>query len=410
MNRSTQLGAGAAVAALALAAATPSLAAAPDPSTDPIATLREQVARQAEQLDAQARQLKEAREALARQAAAIARLEGVPPAALAEARGLGPAPAPGPLAPVGEAPPPRVVQVPAAPEGFQVLLPAGQLSLEPGLAYTHGSSNRLVFRGIEIVTGVQIGVIEANDADNNAAEAVLSARYGVSRRLEVDLRVPYLNLTDRVTTVQQRDEQISRTLSLRGSGAGDVEFAARYQINSGLGGWPVFIAGVRAKSDTGTGPFEVKRDEFGVAQALPTGSGFWGVEGSLAFLYPSDPVVMFGGVSYLDQVRRRYNREVGGVLVGKVDPGNAIGANLGFGFALNPRFSFSLGYKHTYIFPTKTVFDRLAARSNSLQVGAFIFGWSFALTDRISINSSYEVGATRDAPDMRAVLTVPIRF
>ena len=45
-------------------------------------------------------------------------------------------------------------------------------------------------------------------------------------------------------------------------------------------------------------------DEFGVATSLATGSGFWAVEGGLTMLYPSDPAVIFGSLSYLHNVSR----------------------------------------------------------------------------------------------------------
>lgn len=369
---------------------------------------------------------------LERQAAEIERLKQLSDAILAAAQGRGQGPAgapgqpaagtlaasPGPVAQVpttqptvGEPPPPAPpVEVAAVPEGYGVLTPKGHGVVEPSIDFTHGSTNRLVFRGVEIVTGIQIGVIEASDADRNAISGALSLRYGLLDRLEVEARVPYLYRDDRVTTLAQRDETITRTFNLDGHDIGDVELAARYQINRGLKGWPVFIAGLRYKSDTGTSPFEVDRDSAGVAKELATGSGFWGLEGSLNFLYPTDPIVLFGGLSYLSHQPKDINKVVGEVLVRKVDPGDSLSMNAGFGFALNPRFSFSLGYKHSYIWPTKSVLGNTLQKSDSLQVGAFTFGWSLALSERVSIANSYEIGTTSDAPDMRVVLRVPIRF
>ena len=120
-----------------------------------------------------------------------------------------------PAQPVGAPPPPsRPVEVAAIPERSGVLTPKGQLIVEPSIDYTHASTNRLVFRGIEIVTGIQIGVIEASDADRNALGGSWSARYGLTDRLEVQATLPWVIRSDRVSTLAQRDETITRTIDL----------------------------------------------------------------------------------------------------------------------------------------------------------------------------------------------------
>src|SRR5690606_16387414 len=112
------------------------------------------------------------------------------------------------------------------------------------------------------------------------------------------------------------------------------------------------------------GPFDVERDAFGVTRELTTGSGFWAIEPGISVLYPTDPAVLFAGLSYLAHLPSDVNTAFGdptpsdpvneAVQVGRVDPGDSISANFGFGFALNERFSYSLGYKHSYIFETRT--------------------------------------------------------
>ncbi|WP_447412426.1 hypothetical protein, partial [Clostridium perfringens] len=86
------------------------------------------------------------------------------------------------------------------------------------------------------------------------------------------------------------------------------------------------------------------------------------------------PVVIYAGVSYLYQIPRNINRTVGGTLIGRVTPGGTASANVGFGFSINPRFSFSLGYSHSYIFPTSTELNGSRQRSTSSTVGALDFG------------------------------------
>jgi hypothetical protein len=317
-----------------------------------------------------------------------------------------------PIRPVGEAP--RQVEAPpiiaALPEGQGVLTPAGRLVLDPSIEYSRSSSNRLVYRGVEIVTGIQVGLIEANDADRDTVVGAVAARYGLTRRIELEARVPYVHRFDRILTLAQRNNTISRQQELDGSSIGDVEASARYQINRGMPGQPIFVAGLRVKSDTGVSPFEVARDSFGVAEELPTGSGFWGVSPSISVLYPSDPAVLYANLSYLYNAPRDIDRVIGGAPIGRVDPGDSVGGGVGFGFSLNDRFSYSLGYSHQYLFETQTEIGGTEQSSAPLHVGALQFGMSFRLNPKVNLSTSFEIGATKDSPDVRAVVRVPVGF
>ena len=174
------------------------------------------------------------------------------------------------------------------------------------------------------------------------------------------------------------------------------------------------MANARAKSPTGQGPYDVNYDAFGVPTELATGSGFWAVEGGLTMLYPSDPATIFASLTYLHNIPRDIDKTIGAganaVLVGRVAPGDAIGASLGFGRSLNPRFSVSLGYSHSYTFPTDSKLSGVDVSSQPLQVGSLLMGWFFRLTDRVTLNNSFEFGLTSDAPDLRVVFRAPYRF
>lgn len=397
-----------------------------------IAEQRALIERQSGMIAVQAEQIAKLQQQVVTQQAQVDRLSSF---ALAEApldifrgtgmgqniggQGVGPGPAlPGPGsdsvalpdAPVGEAPPPGEPpeqRVAAVPEGQGVLTRAGELFFEPSFEYTRSSTNRLVFRGIELIPGIQIGLIEATDADRDTLVGTASLRYGISDRLEAEVRLPYLYRNDRIEVVQQRDEGIVRQIALREDGFGDAEFSLRYQFNRPVGQKPIFVGTLRVKSDTGKGPFEIGYDEFGVATGLATGSGFWAVQPGVNFLMPSDPAVIYGGAAYLYHMPRDVNKMVGEVLIGRVDPGDAVSANIGFGFALNPRFSFSLGYRHNYIFPTKTEIGDTHQKSNYIHVGSLNFGMSYRLTQRDVLNLGFEIGVTEDAPDVSITLRMP---
>lgn len=282
--------------------------------------------------------------------------------------------------------------------------------IEPSIEYSRSSNNRLVFRGVEIVTGVQIGLLEANETARDTIASSLAVRYALTDRLEVEARAPFVYRSDRVTTLSQNNNQTTQTFELDGASMGDLEVSARYQLNTGRNGMPLFVAGARIKSDTGRGPFDLERDEFGVSTELATGSGFWGVQGSVSMLYPSDPVVLFANASYLYNIGRDVDETYGTVTVGHVEPGDSIGAGFGFGFALNPRFSYSLGYSHSYVMPTETELNNTTQESTSLQVGTLQFGMSFRASERLTLSSSVDVGVTEDAPDVRVSFRTPFRW
>lgn len=321
-----------------------------------------------------------------------------------------------PSAPVGEAPTPATTEqkareVAAIPERLGVLTPEGHFVVEPAIEYVRTGSNRLTFRGVEVVPGINLGLIEAGDADRDAITGSISGRYGLTDRFELEARVPYVYRHDRITTVAAADEAVTRTQELDANDIGDVEVSGRYQINSGKGGWPVFVAGLRVKSDTGVGPYDVEFDKFAVAKGLATGSGFWATELGVTMLYPSDPAVIYGGISYLHSFGKDINKQVGeNITVGRVDPGDGLSASIGFGLALNPKFSVSFGYSHHYLFPTDTELNGTKQSSNSLSIGALQMGLSYRLNQRITLINSFEFGVTSDAPDMRLTVRVPYTF
>jgi hypothetical protein len=313
---------------------------------------------------------------------------------------------------VGEAPraPEPAREAAAIPQNVGVLTPPRQLILDPSIEYVRTSNNRLIFRGVEIVAGVQVGVIEATDVARDTAVATIAARYGLTNRLEVEARIPYVYRHDRFSTVARADPDFDPDREEQNHRLGDVEIGARYQLNSGRGGAPIFVANARVKPPTGLGPYDVEFDRFGVPVELATGSGFWGAEGGVTMLYPSDPAIIYGNLTYLHNFARDIDKEVADILVGRVEPGASIGAAVGFGLSLNPRFSVSLGYSHNYIFPTKTEIGSTTQKSRTLQVGSLQLGWSFRLLNKLTLNNSYEFGVTSDAPDVRIMLRAPYRF
>lgn len=295
-----------------------------------------------------------------------------------------------------------------------VLTPRGTLVLEPQLEYTYDTANRFFFNGIEIVDALLIGIIEVDRAQRETLTASLGLRYGITSRLEADVRVPFVVRSDRLTR-QEVGSTDERTDTLKLNGLGDIDFGLHYQLNRGRDGWPYFVANLRAQSDTGEGPYDVDPDD-----EAPTGSGFWGVEPSLTVIYPSDPAVLFANVGYVhnfaSDVNQTFSSGSGAVRVERVDPGDSIRASFGVGFALNEQLSLSFGYEHNWIAGTEqeqrdlSSGEKSTMESDDFQVGSLLFGVSLGLADNIGLNVNVAVGVTDEAPDARVTVRMPISF
>ena len=345
-----------------------------------------------------------------------------PLASLGDARGMG---APENAA-VGRAPqtdgrPPEVAPLFEQPG---VLTPRGQYVIEPALQYSYSSSNRVALVGYTIIPALLIGLVDVREVKRNSTTASMTVRSGLTNRLELELRVPYVYRTD--TTVSREiftGAAVENVFQTSGKAIGDVELAGRYQINDGGVDQPYFIGGLRFKSRTGRDPFEVVTDcatrcvgnttGTGLPLDLPTGSGFYSLQPTLTWLMPSDPAIFFGNFSYLHNFKRsNVSRTVLSgeqEQLGEIKPGGVFGVNVGIGLALNEKASLSLGYDHSSIARTYQAGQPVPG-SVRTQLATLMFGLSYRLNDKRTINVSIGAGLTRDTPDVSMQVRLPLTF
>ena len=352
-----------------------------------------------------------------------------PPASAAVAQAGPPAQqADGTQAPqrVGQAPesdsrPPEVAQIFDQPG---VLTPKNKLVLEPALQYGYSANDRVALVGYTIIPAILIGLIDVRQVKTTTAVATLTGRYGMSRRMEVEAKVPYVYIhSDTVSREIFTGSAQDRVFNARGSGIGDVEVTGRYQLNRGGPDKPFYIAWLRYKSRTGQDLFDVTTDcvtrcvanttGTGLPLDLPTGSGFNAVQPGLTWLYPSDPVVFFGSFSYLHNFKRSNvsRRVLGGQteFLGDIKAGDIIGFNLGMGLALNEKAAISIGYDQSIVGKTKQD-GREVAGAVRTTLGTLLLGGTYRFSDRMSLNVALGVGVTRDTPDLTLTARVPINF
>jgi len=323
--------------------------------------------------------------------------------------------------------PAQDVQRPAVAPLFDqpgILTPKGAFVLEPSLQYVYSSSNRVALVGYTIIPALLIGLVDVREVKRNSVTGALTTRYGLTNRLEVEARLPYVYRSDSTISREIFTGSASeRAFSSSGRSMGDVEVAARYQLNQGSASMPYFIGSLRFKSRTGKDPFEVVTDcvtrcvgnttGTGLPLDLPTGSGFYSLQPGITWLFPSDPVVFFGGLSYTHNFERRnVSRQVldgQQEFIGTVKPGGIVGVNFGMGLALNDKSSLSMGFDLNSVGRTRQNGQPVAA-SVRTQLATLLLGYSYRYSDKTSLSLTVGAGLTRDTPDLTVNLRIPMSW
>ena len=335
--------------------------------------------------------------------------------------------APVPLTRVGQAPEDedRPIEIAVLDNQGSVVTPQGRLTAEIQFDYARADRSRAVFRGVQLAESVLIGVFDINESRQDVLTGSVAVRYGVADRLEIGARLPLVYRSDSsiiapVPGSTNDDEARTIENSVNGHGIGDLEVTARYQLFDGGNGAPYLIANLQGVFPTGSDPFALRRDSLGRALEVATGSGFYSISPGVTAILPSDPVVLFGTLAYSLNLGRSVDTVIPPVRITHVDPGDSIAASAGIGISFNQRTTMNLGYAHSWAFGTQTTTALLEPTpawpdtrdlvSRDLQLGRLLFGVTYRVSDRTSLNWAVEVGATEDAPDLRTIVRVPFTF
>tara|TARA_R110002012_G_scaffold180426_1_gene346248 strand:- start:722 stop:2047 length:1326 start_codon:yes stop_codon:yes gene_type:complete len=314
--------------------------------------------------------------------------------------------------PVGQAPPKssNAIDASAIPElgdTFSgVLSGKGTFVLEPSFGYSYTDNNRVFLDAFSFIPALVVGLIDLREIKRHSFIGSISARYGITERWEVDLKVPYLARSDsqrsRPVSVGVSEDEI---FNADGHGLGDIEVSTRYQLNNPKDGGPIFVANLVATIPTGTSPFDVEFMQSTPGAVfpteLPTGSGYVSIQPSVTAIYATDPGVFFGNLSY------GYNMDTDEE-VGNVDPGDSAGISFGLGVSLNERASMSLSYSHKHVLKSKI--NDIKIDGSQLDIGQLIIGYSFRYSPSTNVSLSLAIGVTDDAQDTRLNFRLPVTF
>lgn len=326
--------------------------------------------------------------------------------------------------PVGRAPeqdehPPEVAPIFDQPG---VLTPKGKLIVEPSYQYGYSSSDRVALVGYTVIPAILIGLIDVRQVKTTTQTGAVAFRYGLTNRLEVEVRIPYVdNHTDTISREIFTGTAQDRLFTTSGKGIGDIEATVRYQFNDGGADSPYYVGWFRAKSRTGRDPFEVTSDcvtrcvenftGTGLPLQMPTGTGFYSAQAGVTWLYPSDPVVFFGNLSYLHNFERKnVSRNVllaGQQFLGDIKAGDIADISLGMGLSLNEKASISIGYDQSFVARTSQNGKPLPGSARAT-LGSLLIGGSYRFNDKETLNVTLGVGITRDTPDSTITVRLPI--
>ena len=212
---------------------------------------------------------------------------------------------------------------------------------------------------------------------NTQANWTVIGRYGLIDNLELDLIIPFGYVEQELET----EFASSRTDDF---GLGDIAGRLRYQLWDERGWRPDVILDFDVKSRTA--------DDDSLL-----GTGHWSLGGSLTLVKTVDPVVFFGRVGYLTTLERD-----------RRNPGDIVLYELGMGFSLNDRVSFSMR-------TAGAVVGRLKENGTEITGSSLdILNLEFAVTTRLArnwfIEPSVSIGVTDDAPDLIAGFSLVYRF
>ena len=271
-----------------------------------------------------------------------------------------------------------------------MLLGKQQFIYEFGLSYAHSSYDKIVVDGFTVYPVLVIGDIVSEKVRRDIITNNHSFRLGFGNNMQMDLSIPFgYEKEDSF-----RDDGTYESKEI--SGLGDIFLGLSYQLINSSNDWPNTVIALNWKTATGKDPYRlVSADEL----ALGTGFNTYGV--SLTSMANSDPIVVFGGLSY--NYTDASNKQIG-----YVHPGFSSGLNLGMALALN--FNTSLSFNFQYRYTDQTKINGIKINGSDMTTSIFSIGLSTAKGNSESVDIDLGIGLTSDSPDFQLTVSFPFTF
>ncbi len=281
-----------------------------------------------------------------------------------------------------------------------LLLPSGTLELETSASYFDASSDAISIEGFSILPVLVVGNIVSDRVRRQVAVSNVTARLGLPWNFQLDVRTPYGYEQVRTVTADNKES------SQRALGLGDVQVSLSRQIAKEHRAIPDLLANVSFKTKTGKDPFALGNNE------IALGTGFYDIQGRITAVKSSDPMILFGSLSYAYNVPAGKMipdpQNAGQRILAHFEPGDTSGFQLGGALAVNPETSLTVSWDQA--FTRGTTVNGVRIPGSNLVGGTLRFGGSYIYMPGKIIDLSLGVGLTRDVPNLQFTVGVPVRF
>ncbi|MHA1572067.1 MAG: hypothetical protein ACTSWM_09605, partial [Alphaproteobacteria bacterium] len=305
-----------------------------------------------------------------------------------------------------------------------VLFGGNRFTIEPGISYSRFDRGSLQLSGFLALDAIFLGQISVDEVESDIITADITGRWNVTDRIQLDTNIPFIYRTSEFSSggaggaaPQTIAERVSEDPNI-----GDVSVGLSYRLVSETPSRPDVVLSLRGRAPTGTSPFGIETVEVPGSQGnlqvpteLPTGSGVWAATVGASVLKTFDPVLFFGSLSFTRNFEKAFDdiSASPGNQPGDVDLGDSIQVGMGAAVALNERTSLSLSYSHSIVQatqekPTGGSFTEVIGTDAS--VGVLNLGFTFAITDNLSVVTNLGAGLTEDASDVSFGVRMPYSF
>ena len=253
-----------------------------------------------------------------------------------------------------------------------LLLPAGVLEIEPGLAYTRYENNTPGFTTI----GTDVFVSET-EVNTNVYTASLQLRWGIPWQSQLEISKNYRKIENEA--VSNINFVPATSNSKTRSEQGDLRIGLATTLLHEDLSLPDLVGRITWDSDSeGDDSFEELQISFTAIKR-------------------QDPVTFLGGLAY----RKTFEKN-------DIEPGTVASMSLGSLLALNPETSMRFIFSASSQGETRR--DGVELEGSNRFAASFITGGSSLLARGILLNLSLGIGLTDDAEDFSVALSLPIRF